>query len=399
MRLVKGKGSINSIRTKVRILFVAGFVADTYCEIEQSYVELCTRPGHDIEFLWLVPTITWKHNNFAKPENRTALDEPVFVSHLRKNGIPFIVGNVSKYNIFANLLLFWGIFQKHRVDAVYTHFGYERFWATFLGKLLGRVTIWTEHWHSLGMRYSFAKKIFYRIFVDEFIAVSRFVENTLPNKSHVHSIPNAIRVDAEKRLSSKQASEFRERLGIREVDQVVLMVAQFTPQKRHLLALEVCQIVFRECPDAFFIFLGEGRSRVSFLEKASDIGLGNRIVAPGYVNDVDNYYSIADVSMLTSYNEGFGYAVLEAMRYGLPVVAFETGAPAEVIQNRVTGVLVQDGQVTEFAQEICELIGSKQLRTSIGEMARQAVEQHYNREIWIVDMKLLLRRIITEYRR
>ncbi len=57
----------NVSEAPVRILLVPGFVADTYSEIERSYVELCAQAPEGVEFVWLVPDISSKYNSFAKP--------------------------------------------------------------------------------------------------------------------------------------------------------------------------------------------------------------------------------------------------------------------------------------------------------------------------------------------
>ena len=116
------------------------------------------------------------------------MNEPVWVTHLRQHGIPYVVGNVSKYNLLSNFLLFRDIFRKNRIDAVYTNFGFERFWTAFFGKLFGKVVIWHERWHSLGTRYVLPKRLFYRFFVDEFIAISEFITSTLPRGKRVRAI-------------------------------------------------------------------------------------------------------------------------------------------------------------------------------------------------------------------
>lgn len=378
---------------KTTILFVPGFVADTYSEIERSYVELCASARRDVEYLWLVPTISYKHNRFARAASRTELKEPVWVPHLRRHGIPYVVADVSKYNPIANLFLFAGIFRRHRISAVYTHFGYERFWAVFFGKLCRRVTIWNEHWHSLGRRYGLLKRLFYRLFVDEFISVSRFISATLPPGRRVHTLPNAIHVDVAPPDSASTA-ERRRRLGLPQNGAVVLMVAAFRTEKRHGLALDVCRRVLQTHGDTVFVFLGAGELRDQFREQVDRLGLGQRVVTPGHVDNVNDYYAVADVSILTSYYEPFGYVVLEAMRAALPVVAFDNGGPAEVIRHGETGILVKEADVDQFAVELARLIDDADLRRALGARARRAVQQEYNRDTWIGKLNLILTDIV-----
>lgn len=384
-------------KVTARILFVPGFVADTYCEIERSYVELCAGAGGDVEFLWLVPELHSGYTNFAKRESRGALREPLYVAPLREKGIPYVVGSISKYNLLANLRLFNRIFREHEIDAVYTHFGYERFWATFSAKLLGKVTIWNEHWYSLGMRYAAVKKWFYRAFVDEFIAVSKFLSTTLPAGASVRTIPNGIWPVTPPVLHAR--ADLRARLGLAPESTVVLMVAAFQPQKRHDVALDICARLLERCSNLTFVFLGEGPARKGFLEAVSDLGIDASVVAPGYVQNVDDYYASADIAMLTSRDEGFGYVLLEAMRHALPVVVFDTGAPVEIVRHGETGFVVSDGDNDGFARTLSRLIEDVDLRRAIGVSARRSVQEDHNREAWIVALNAALHDIVTGRKR
>ncbi len=82
-----------------------------------------------------------------------------------------------------------------------------------------------------------------------------------------------------------------------------------------------------------FVFLGDGPLRPAFLEKVRASGLHHRVHAPGHVHNANDYYAAADLCILTSYYEPFGYCVLESMRFGVPLVAFDNGGPAEVIRD------------------------------------------------------------------
>ena len=370
-------------RGKVTILLVPGFVVDTLSQIEQGLVQLCAEPSGDIEFLWLVPSISAKHNRFANRENRRLLSEPVWVPELRRYRIRYVVADVSKYNFVSNFLLFRRILETNHVDAVYTHFGYERFWATLCAKLLGRTTIWNEHWYSLGMRHAAFKRIFYRLFVDEHIAVSRFIAGTLPGGASVHVVPNSLPRRMPRELSATEARSRRMKLGLPADSKVVLMVAAFTPQKRHALALDICARVLRDRKDVAFVFLGDGTTRHPFMAEAASRGLDKHVIAPGYRQNVEDYYAVSDMCMLTSVNEGFGYAVLEAMGHGLPTVVFDSGALVELVRHEESGFIVEEGDIQGFADRLLGLLADEDMRRNAGQRANRIVETEYERESWI----------------
>jgi len=92
------------------------------------------------------------------------------------------------------------------------------------------------------------------------------------------------------------------------------------------------------------------------------------------------------------------HVVLEAMRHALPVVAFNTGGPSEVIRDGESGFLVREGDVSGFTQRLLDLAKNSELREAIGEKARHAIQQEYNREIWIRQLNTTLKDIVTGYR-
>jgi L-malate glycosyltransferase len=379
---------------KVSILFVSGFVADTYSEIEKQYVDLCSKSAEDVEFLWLVPEISYKHNRFARADSRSTLGEPVWVTHLRSRSIPFIQGNISKYNVITNWRLFRNIFRNNRIDAVYTHFGYERFWATFFGKLWGKVTIWNEHWHSLGTRYVLPKRLFYRLFVDNFIAVSNFIADTLPIDSQLHVVRNAIQADIDVRGQAGSRARLRDQLKIREDVKLILLVSAFRPEKHHELAIKVCERVLRKRNDVVFLFLGEGVTRPFAAGKAQELGIDQKIIMTGHVDNVDEYYMASDICMLTSLGEPCALAVVEAMKFAKPLVAFNSGGTPERIRNGQSGVLLDERDTDGFADALVDLIENDAKRSHIGANALAAVREQADRGKWVTQLRLLLHDIV-----
>jgi glycosyltransferase involved in cell wall biosynthesis len=378
------------------ILFVPGFVADTYSEIEASFVELCSKPDDNIRFLWLVASGASKYDRYWKSSNRSVLSEPLYVTHLKRAGIPYIIGDISKYNAISNFLLFRRIFKDHPIDAVYTHFGFERFWATFFGKLWGRITIWNEHWYSLGTTHVFFKKAFYRFFVDYFISISQFIAQTLPKHARIFTVLNSIRVgEKQQKRNEEQRQRLRQKLGLDPSVIIVLMVASFTAQKRHTLALKICQALLAARKNVRFVFLGEGPEREWVIRKLREVALEEYFVLPGHVENVDEYYRVADISMFTGYNDGFGYTVLEAMSHSLPVVAFASGGPTEIVKDGVSGLLINEADAKKFVSSLMALIDDSERRSLMGQRARQAVEENFSRDAWTERVMDALRAIVV----
>jgi L-malate glycosyltransferase len=377
------------------ILVVPGFVADTYSEIEASFVELGGYVAKNVRLIWVVPEISWKHNRFSDPANRYRLEVPEFVRYLKVIDAECATGNIRKWGLVSNILLFRKLFKKYHISAVYAQFGYERFWALFLGKMFGKVTIWHAHWDSLGTQFVMAKRFFYSLFIDHYIAVSDFIARRLPKRGQVHTVCNGVASIENTRLDEGQTKkECRRMLGIKENAIVILMVAAFTGQKRHALAVDICEQVISRGNRVICIFLGDGpeRSKIAALIRAR--GLDACFVLPGHVQNVSDYYRAADLCIFTAYNDAAPFAVLEAMKYGLPIVAFNSGGVAEPIVNGRTGYLVDEGARNLFVDRVTQLTGDLNCATTMGQRGAEVIRVRYSRTAWLEQMAAVFEDIV-----
>ena len=80
-----------------------------------------------------------------------------------------------------------------------------------------------------------------------------------------------------------------------------------------------------------------------------------------------------DFFVLTSKREGMPGALLEAMSYGLPIVATNAGGIKEVIEHGKDGLLAEIGDYNAIANNIVKLIKNKKLRETIGKNAREKI--------------------------
>jgi glycosyltransferase involved in cell wall biosynthesis len=144
-----------------------------------------------------------------------------------------------------------------------------------------------------------------------------------------------------------------------------------------------------------FVFLGEGPEREWVIRKLREVALEEYFVLPGHVENVDEYYRVADISMFTGYNDGFGYTVLEAMSHSLPVVAFASGGPTEIVKDGVSGLLINEADAKKFVSSLMALIDDSERRSLMGQRARQAVEENFSRDAWTERVMDALRAIVV----
>jgi glycosyltransferase involved in cell wall biosynthesis len=117
--------------------------------------------------------------------------------------------------------------------------------------------------------------------------------------------------------------------------------------------------------------------------RASAGGVGERVTLLGFVEheDLPALYRTADVFAAPSrFEGGLGLVYLEAMACGLPVVATAAGGAAEAIEDGVTGLLLERGDVEETTQAIGTLLRDPALRSAMGAAGRERVSAHFTQE-------------------
>ncbi len=123
--------------------------------------------------------------------------------------------------------------------------------------------------------------------------------------------------------------------------QIVGVVARLEPEKGHQTLIEAWPHVLREVPDAYLLIVGEG-SRRDFLEQwAAAHKVAHRVIFTGRRDDVPAVTAALDVAVLPSWREAQGLSILEAMALSRPVVASDVGGIPEMIEDGVTGLLVE----------------------------------------------------------
>lgn len=155
------------------------------------------------------------------------------------------------------------------------------------------------------------------------------------------------------------------------------MVARMNAHyKNHSGFLRIAAQVYRCTPNVEFLLVGDGPLRPELERQAAALGLGDRAIFLGDRRDISAVLASMDVAVLTSDSESLSNAILEAMAARLPVVAYNVGGNAELINDERGGLVRQDEN--DFANAICRLLSAPHLRRQQGDNGRRFVEQNFN---------------------
>jgi glycosyltransferase involved in cell wall biosynthesis len=119
-----------------------------------------------------------------------------------------------------------------------------------------------------------------------------------------------------------------------------------------------------------------GDGDVAFAQAlVSELGVADRIHLTGWVGteEVRSYLENSDVLLLPSRAEGMAMALIEAMSWGLAVVATNVGGASEFLEDRHNSLLVQPGDIRSIANAIATLEANPALRLKLGRAARETI--------------------------
>lgn len=143
------------------------------------------------------------------------------------------------------------------------------------------------------------------------------------------------------------------------------------------------------------IILGDGNHRPHCEELSDRLGLRHRVVFAGFVaqDQIAAYYRDASVAVMSSvWPEPFGATGLEAMRCGLPVVAFDAGGIREWLLDGKNGYLVPWMDREQYAARVEELLRNKVLARNLGTCGREWVGEQFGFPNYISGLERLFAR-------
>lgn len=298
------------------------------------------------------------------------------------------------------------VIRSRRATVLHTHTAKAgatgRIAAAAAGRARPGAVVHTYHGHVLSGYFNPGRERAFRVVermlawsTDALIAVSDEVRDDLVRMRVAPArkfavIPYGFDLDARVGGPGSDRARLRSELDLAEDAFVIGWAGRLTAIKRPLDLIRVTAGI----DGAVLVLVGDGEDRAAAESLAGELGISGRVRWLGYRDDLGSLYSIFDVFLLTSANEGAPVVVIEALAAGVPVVATDAGGTASVVDAGETGLIAPVGAIAELQEAVERLRQDDALRAAMGALGATRMRERFSVERMVDDVDRLYSRIL-----
>ena len=274
--------------------------------------------------------------------------------------------------------------KENKYDVIYCQQPVGGMMGRFIGRKFKLPVIYTAHGFFFfkgnnpikNFIYRTAEKIMSR-WTDAIITMNFYDYNAAVKfkAKSVHKI-NGIGLNPKKFSNEKfDPDAFRKELGIKKNEKVILSVSEFIKRKNYATMLQSFAELCKTRKDVKYILVGTGKLIEQMKALADTLGIRNKVIFTGYRKDIDKIMKISDVFFHQSFHEGLTMGIIEAMYFGLPVVASNVRGNAELIMPQ-GGILTHSKDVQSHIIALNHILNDPEMARKMSEFNKNHSKQY-----------------------
>ncbi len=297
-----------------------------------------------------------------------------------EKGIPIVeLDSIMKISMLVKDVM--DNFEGGKPDFAVAYHSQDRKIVMKIKAKLKRQIISVAYRQNISLSTPFIGPLLYNRYFDYMIACSHGVAKSLIKegirKNKVHVIHNTTEIP--KNFSTISGDNVRIKFEIK--DKIILGISSWFHKERK--GFDVLFESFSKLDERFVLLIigipKENQNEV--YEYASTFGIDNeRIIMPGFIDHIYEYYKAMDIFLLPSRSEGFSLALLEAAATSLPIIASSIPGNDEFIEHRKNGLLFNLSKPDELTQCILQLADDNKLANDYGKSAKENFIKEYTLE-------------------
>ena len=269
---------------------------------------------------------------------------------------------------------------------------------TTLGDFAKARRILAIHFHHAGVKSDWQWRLIYRQACARFQAITfpsdfirREAEHIYPPVAGLaHTLRLPLKMPPLPATEQKQAA--RRTLGLPVAGPIIGNAGWLIPRKRFDVFLRTAAVIAARCPEAHFVIAGDGAERSRLEALAAGLNLTGRLTWTGWLQNMETFYHSLDVLLFNSDWDAMGLTPLEAMSYGVPVVAsVVNGGLQEILSSPDWGFLLEQHEPETLAAAVGHLLQNPAAAEKISAAGRECVRLISNPEAIAMEHEKLWR--------
>jgi glycosyltransferase involved in cell wall biosynthesis len=240
-----------------------------------------------------------------------------------------------------------------------------------------------------------SRRFKYRRYVDQYIAISRAVAESLRDigvhEESISVIPSGL--DISKIISTPPDNYIKAEQSNRGKF-IMISAGALTSEKNFETAIKTAQMVKKTAPEVVLVILGDGPEKSRLKDLAVKESIRN-VRFLGHREPMAPIFKACDLFLLTSISEGLNSSAIEAAACGLPLVVSNVGGLPEIAEKGYNGLLCEPGRPESFAKAILDLYKDPEVRKK---MAGNSISKakHFDIERSVQKTVQLYNRLLAE---
>lgn len=275
------------------------------------------------------------------------------------------------------------LFRAERPDIVHLHSrrGAD-LWGGVAARLAGVPCVLSRRVDNPEARWQVALK--YRLF-DHVITISEGIRQVLLSEGLAPPRVSCVRsaVDAAPYLQPVDGAAFRAEFGLPPDALVIGMVAQLIRRKGHRYLIDACTALRQRHPAMRVLMFGQGPLREELEAEVERRGMADIIRFAGFRDDLPKWLGGLDILAHPADMEGLGVSLLQASAAAVPIVTSRAGGLPEAVQDGVTGMLTEPGDVPALTAALDRLLTDDELRARLGAAGRARILREFSVEAMV----------------
>lgn len=268
----------------------------------------------------------------------------------------FQVGNLSFLNP-VKIIIMALLFKVKRVDAIILNLPADLKLAGIAAKLAGVKKIIYRRGMPHPLRNTWLNRFLFKNILTHVVVNSQEIGRSLKQGNESWFPENKMVLIYNGVDTSKPVDKTR-KLFQREGNELVLGNAgRLTEQKGQKYLVELAKLLKADGAKFKIYVAGDGELKSSLQKMIDEAGVQDQVKLLGHVSDMPAFFNSLDIFVFTSLFEGSANTLIEVLQYGVPTIAWDVSSNPEIIENQVTGELVQPFDVNAMYERMKKIQG------------------------------------------